>query len=312
MYQEINQQIEAARQKVFRRDKLNAMLTELRSQKKELEKRVEELKSSLDQENEDVERLEEKGLTHLFYSMLGKLGEQVEKERKEALAARLKYDQAVNELEQLEHQLKLLEEEFQEYKDSQRTYDNLFAKKKEHMLNSHSDTGEQILQLTEELGRAKNNISEIDEAIRAGEAVCSHIESALNSLDSAKGWGTWDMLGGGLVSDLMKHSHIDEAKEEAEVIQRMLSRFRAELADVRIQNEIHFETDGFGKFADFFFDGLIADWCMQSRITESQESFENVRRQVGIVLAKLSGMKDAEKSHIEGLQRKINEMIIRA
>ncbi len=240
MYQEINQQIEEARQKVFRRDKLNAMLNELRSQKKELENRVVELKSTLDQENEDVEKLEEKGLTHVFYSMLGKLGEQVEKERKEALAARLKYDQAVNELEQLDHQLKLLEEEFQEYKDSQRTYDNLFAKKKEHMLNSHSDTAEQILQLTEELGRAKNNQSEIDEAIRAGEAVCSHIENALNSLDSAKGWGTWDMLGGGLVSDLMKHSHIDEAKGEAEVIQRMLSRFRAELADVRIQNEIHF------------------------------------------------------------------------
>ena len=312
MYQEMNQQLEEAQQKVFRRNKLSAMLKELREQQRVLVDRVEELKTLLEKENEDVDKLEAKNLTHLFYSVLGKLGEQVEKERREALAAKLKYEQAVNELEQLRHQIKLLEEEFVEYRDSQRIYDSLFEKKKEHMLNSHSSTGEQILQLTEELNRAKNNQSEIDEAIRAGEAVSSHIDSALKSLDSAEGWGTWDLLGGGLVSDLMKHSHIDEAKGEADVIQRKLSQFRAELADVRIQNDIHFETDGFGKFADFFFDGLIADWCMQSRITESKDSFENVRSQVNSVLAKLSSMKNREKEHIEGLLRRINQMIISA
>lgn len=180
------------------------------------------------------------------------------------------------------------------------------------MLNSHSSTGEQILLLTEELGKAKNNLSEIDEAIRAGEAVSSHIDIALNSLNSAEGWGTWDLLGGGLVSDLMKHSHIDEAKGEAEVIQRQLSQFRTELADVRIQNDIQIETDGFGKFADFFFDGLIADWCMQSRISESKGSFESVKLQVNRVLTKLGSMKIAEKDHIDGLLKKINTMIINA
>jgi DNA repair exonuclease SbcCD ATPase subunit len=312
MYQEINQQLEEAQQKIFRRNKLSAMLEELRRQQKDLAKREMELKDILVKENEDVDKLEAKSLTHLFYSMLGKLGEQAEKEQREALAAKLKYDQAVNELEQLEQQIKLLEVEFAEYRDSQRTYDSLFAKKKEHMLNSHSSTADQILQLTEELGRAKNNQSEIDEAIRAGEAVCSHLDSALTSLDSAEGWGTWDLLGGGLVSDMMKHSHIDEAKNEADEIQRMLSQFRAELADVRIQNDIHFETDGFGKFADFFFDGLIADWCMQSRITESKDSFESVKSQVDSVLAKLISMKSMEKDHIEGLLKKINEMIINA
>ncbi len=312
MYQEINQQLEEAQQRIFRRNKLSSMLNELQGQQKELTKKMEELKNTLEQEMKDVDQLETKSLTHLFYSVLGKLGEQVEKERREALAAKLKYDQSVIELEQLEHQIKLLEEEFFEYKDSQRNYDSLFEKKKQHMLNSHSSTGDQILLLTEELGKAKNNLWEIDEAIRAGEDVSSHIDSAIKSLDSAEGWGTWDLLGGGLVSDLMKHSHIDEAKGEAEVIQRKLSQFRTELADVRIQNDIQIETDGFGKFADFFFDGIIADWCMQSRINESKGSFESVKLQVDRVLTKLGSMKMAEKDHIEGLLKKINTMIINA
>ena len=42
------------------------------------------------------------------------------------------------------------------------------------------------------------------------------LDSVLSSLESAEGWGTWDLLGGGLISDLAKHSHIDDAKVEAE------------------------------------------------------------------------------------------------
>lgn len=312
MYQDINQQLEEAQQKLFRRNKIVAMLNELREQQKDAVQREKKLMNTLEQEMRDVDQLEAKSVTHLFYSVLGKLGEQVEKERKEALAAKLKYDQTVLEVEQLSKQIQQLEEELVQYKDSQEMYDRLFERKKEHMVNSHSATGEQILMLTEELARVKNNQSEIDEAIRAGEAVCSHIDRALDSLNSAEGWGTWDLLGGGLVSDLMKHSHIDDAKSKADEIQQKLSQFRTELADVRIQNDIHFETDGFGKFADFFFDGLIADWCMQTRISESKDSFEDVKSQVNNVLAKLGNMKSMEQDRTRGILKRINDMIINA
>lgn len=312
MYQELNQQMEAAQQQIFRRKKLSAMLEELQRQQQELMIRIDELKNTLNKENEDVDKLEHQSISHLFFSVLGKLGEQVEKERMEALAAKLKYDQAVVEMEQLRGRIGLLDEEFARYRDCQRTYDALYEKKKEHMINSHSQTGEQILQMTEEMSRSKNNINEIEEAIQAGNEVLRHIDKALGSLDSAEGWGTWDLLGGGLMSDLMKHSHIDDAKGEADQIQSNLSQFRAELADVRIQNEIHFETDGFGKFADFFFDGLIADWCMQSRITDSKSSIENVKQQVETVLSKLSNMKIIEDVHQKEILGKINMMIINA
>ncbi len=312
MYQEINQQLETAQQQIFRRKKLNAMLEELHGRQKELADRVQELKNTMEEELEDVERLEKQSVVHLFYSVLGKLGDQVDKEQKEALAAKLKYEQAAGELEQLNGQVELLEEEFLQYKDCQRVYDRLYEKKKEHMLTSHSKTAEELMLLQEQFRVSENNRKEIEEAMNAGQDVLRHIEQALKSLDSAEGWGTWDLLGGGLISDMVKHSHIDEAKAEADLIQRKLSQFRTELADVRIQNEIHFETDGFGKFADFFFDGLIADWCMQSRITESAGSIENVRRQVNGVLAKLSSMAGIESARREEIQRKMNELIIRA
>jgi hypothetical protein len=312
MYTEINQEMEKAQQGMFRMNKINAILEELNKQQKSLEKKVAELKEILDKENIDVEKLENKSLAHLFYSVLGNLEERVEKEQQEVIAAKLKYDQAVADLEQVNDQITQLYTEQAQYRDCQYTYSNLYAKKKELLMASNSETANRLLDLSEQLNISKNNRREIDEAIHAGKRVENHLENAEKSLDSAEGWGTWDILGGGLLADMAKHSHIDDAKSEAERVQMSLMQFRTELADIKINNDIHFETDGFGKFADFFFDGLIADWCMQSRIEESLQSVSHVKNQVQQVLIRLNSMESTENARMEQIEKDMNELIARA
>lgn len=56
------------------------------------------------------------------------------------------------------------------------------------------------------------------------------------------------------MSDMMKHSHIDDAKNRLNNAQSLMRNFRTELADVNMNLDIHINTDGFMKFADFFFD----------------------------------------------------------
>ncbi len=312
MYSEMNQQMEEAQQGMFRLNKLNAMLEELKRQQKSLETKVMEQKEILDKENIDVEKLENKSLAHLFHSILGNLEERVQKEQQEALAAKLKYDQAVSELERVNYQISQLGSERVHYSGCENAYNILYAKKKELLLTSNSETANRLLELTEQLNVSNNNRKEIEEAIEAGQQVISHVDNAIDSLDSAEGWGTWDMLGGGLLTDLAKHSHIDDAKSEADETQMSLMQFSTELADIKINNQIHFETDGFGKFSDFFFDGLIADWCMQSRIQESLESVEDVKTQVEEVLSKLNSMERMEATHMEQIELEIKELIAKA
>jgi hypothetical protein len=309
MYEEINAQLEEAMQKVCRRRKLSSMLEELLEQQKMLKLKLEEHQAILKKENADVEQLEKKSLSHLFYTMLGKLGERVEEERKEALAAALKYDQAAAELTQVEDRIKEMRGELLQYRSCQNDYDNLYEKKREMILESHSEVGQKLLDLSSQLLGLKNNRKELEEAIAAGNEVMEHTNRALKSLDSAEGWGTYDLLGGGLLSDLAKHSHIDDAKAEAELIQTKLSGFRTELADVSIENGITFSMDEFGKFADFFFDGLIADWCMQSRIKESLDSVRNVRDQVQKVLDKLNRMKEDNLEKERNLEQETRGLI---
>ncbi len=312
MYAEINRRLEEAQQGIRRLRKIDSMLKGLRDEKLSLERRLSELKDILDKENLDVERLERKSLANIFYSVLGSLPEHVEKEKSEALAAKLKYDQAVLDLEDVKHEISRLNSERMKHMDCERMYERLYAQKRDMLMKSDPEKAQSLMDFSEQLNTSRSSLKEIKEAISAGRNVISSLDKALSSLDSAEGWGTWDMLGGGLISDLAKHSHIDDAKYEAEQAQALLRRFKAELADVRISEDICIETDGFAKFADFFFDGLIADWFMQSKIHSSQESVSRVKSQVEDVLSMLSHLENEEASSIEKLEKEINNLVTKA
>jgi hypothetical protein len=108
---------------------------------------------------------------------------------------------------------------------------------------------------------------------------------------------------------MVKHGHIDDARSYASDVQTLLNRFRTELADVKISSQIIIDIGGFTKFADFFFDGLISDWVVQSRIHESQESVDRVRDQVSSVLRKLEKMQDNDRMEISKLENELSNLI---
>lgn len=312
MYTEINRRLEEAQQGIRRLRKIDSMLKDLRSEQLSLECKLSELKDALDKEDLDVKKFEKSSLAGIFYSVFGNLEERVKKEKGEALAAKLKYDQAASDLEDVKNEISKLCSERAEYIDCGREYESLRAQKKDLLMQSDPKTAQRLLDLTEQLNTSKSDLKEIREAVSAGRNVLISLDNALSSLDSAEGWGVWDMLGGGLISNLAKHSHIDDAKYETERTQTLLRRFKTELADVRIDSDIYIETGGFAKFADFFFDGLIADWFMQSRIQNSRESVSQVRSQVQSVMSKLSRLEVQKSSSIGKLEMEINELIAKA
>ena len=59
----------------------------------------------------------------------------------------------------------------------------------------------------------KDKNTEIREAIDAGNRALSALEEAARHLQAARGLGLWDMLGGGFLSSLLKHSKMDDAQQ---------------------------------------------------------------------------------------------------
>lgn len=132
-----------------------------------------------------------------------------------------------------------------------------------------------------------NYEKEKQEAIDAGNKALRSLRKAQENLDSAKGWGIFDMLGGGFLSTMVKHSKVDQAKENMEQAKYDLRNFSKELNDVNIACNLNIETGDFLSFADWFFDGFIVDWMMQDRINQVSQQVEEAIRRVEDILRQL-------------------------
>ncbi len=128
---------------------------------------------------------------------------------------------------------------------------------------------------------------ELREAKLAGQEALDCLNRAADSLKSAGNWGIVDMLGGGLISTFIKHSKMNGAEELVQQARSALKRFQKELMDVETVEDFHIETGDFLAFADYFFDGIIADWLMQSRINDAREQVENARQKVMYIMRQL-------------------------
>ena len=125
------------------------------------------------------------------------------------------------------------------------------------------------------------------EAIEAGEKALESLQEAENCLSKARKWGVVDILGGGLISSLVKHSKMDDAQEYIEAAKEDLRSFRKELKDVQMISDINLETSDFLGVADVIFDGFLSDVFMQDRIKEAQVKLTETIGQVKYALRQL-------------------------
>lgn len=284
---------------VFKQKHIKAQLLDLQEQLDSLRKRVEELAEERQLELEDVERLERHNLSSFFYKITGKKTEKLDKERKEAYAAAVKYDAAVREQESIERYMKKCEMELAELTGCEQQYNDCLREKERFLKLEGGDAAKHILNLEKKIEYTRHQEKEIKEAVQAGKKACATAERILEFLSSARGWSTWDMLGGGMLADIGKYQELDQVQELVEELQEELHELKAELADVNVQADIQVKIDGFLRFADFFFDGIFADLAAREQIQLSLEQAQKTAGQLKTVLARLQVMQSMlEKDRI--------------
>ena len=125
------------------------------------------------------------------------------------------------------------------------------------------------------------------EAIEAGKRARLSLENAMGALDSARGWGIYDMLGGGFISTMIKHSKMDKASTYIEQAKADLSAFSRELGDIDGYTDVNLSTGDFWGFADWFFDDILTDWMMQGRINDARRQVQQAIYKVNEILNRL-------------------------
>ncbi len=309
---DINAELESISAQVVQKRRLTAALEALEKQLDMLKVRKDELALCFYKEKNDVEKLEGRSLNKLWLSLTGKLEEQQDAEQREAMAAGVRLDAVEKQIEALTQQKESVSRELSSLSGCERQYEALVVQKEAHLRNTDPAKAERFRVLDEAALKLDTLMKEIDEAERAGRAAKNQIGSIRSSLDSAENWGKWDLLGGGLISHAVKHSRLDDAQAGINHLQTLLDRFHAELADVRVSREMTAQIDGFLRFADWFFDGLIADWAVLSRIKDSQQQLSRVEGDVVKVLDQLCRMREETRRKRAELERERTALIVQS
>ena len=304
-----DEQLRQLQARCARKKKLEAAVEELRAQRDTYTAHAQELKQRFQEEQADVDRLEGRSLSTFFYNVIGKKDEKLTKERQEAYAARVKYDAAAGELAGIQEDLDRCQAELDALQDCEHSYAAVLQEKTQTVKAAGGDTAEKILKLEEREAYLDSQGRELDEACAAGEAALATADQIADSLRSAEEWGDWDIVGGGLISGMAKHRHLDEAQASVERLQSQLRRFKTELADVTITADFQVGIDGFLRVADYLFDGFFADWMVLDRIQQSRRQVQETKSQIRSTLDYLRTLVDQTAGERADVRRRIQELV---
>lgn len=292
---EISRALRQAHADQQRRRQLLAQREALAREYADRQARVQACKEVLAREDLDVERLERGGATRLLYQLLGKLEDKTEQERREAAAARLAYEASLRQLEEIAYEQTQLEEALQALADADARYAQYYALRRERLMQEQPALAEKIVQLTQVQQEADAQLREIAEAIEAGHLAREQLDRLEEALQKAGNWGVYDIIGGGMIADVIKHSHLDEAEQAGMALETALRRFRTELCDVKLSAQFEMRITGVDRGMDLWLDNIFTDWNMQARIRESQDSASAVREQLSQALERLYALEQTCK-----------------
>lgn len=290
-------------------DEINALSTKLNILTQEIKAK----EQVLQKEAKDVEQLTGKSLQSVYHKIRGNYDSQLKKEMQERHEAELQLDLKKQEHERLKLEIQNLQREQSRYHACQRNYDQLFQDRLNELISNNSPNPkakELLLGLQNDVETTIAQIKELEEAIRAGERVNASLNQACDHLKSASSWGTFDIIGGGLITDIAKHSKIDDARSSLAKTQRELRAFRTELADVSMNISISIDIGSFTTFADYVFDDIFSSISVKSKISDAQNDVSTALNQVRSTLILLARSKSEKNDYIENTLEQIKNIVI--
>jgi hypothetical protein len=309
MYQQLNDQIIQMKTNIRKKRKLEKQLVDYQQELILMEETIANLENRLKEEQKDVQKLEGISIKNFFSTITGTKYEKLDKENREVLAVQLQLEEAKKTKDDINASIMETNTKLKSVRHSEMEYEELLRSKEKMIQESDSLYADELYRLSEEEGDIEVYIREVKEAIHAGKNASQALQNAYQSLDDAKGWGTLDMFGGGMLSSAIKHDHMDKASDYIHLAQSRMRTFQKELLDIDDDVSVDLDVSGLLKFADFFFDGFIVDWMVQGRINDSREQVHNQLSKVNRILSELKRNLSDNQVKLTSIQTNRRELI---
>lgn len=122
-----------------------------------------------------------------------------------------------------------------------------------------------------------DRLKELKEARSAADMAIAKIDCGLNQLESASSWGILDILGGSLISSLVKRNKIGEANRSLDEISSSLKTLNKELSDVDRSLPDAIPDRLSDQVFDLVFDNFFTDFRVQGEIKENLIALKELR-----------------------------------
>lgn len=299
---EMNERLAELKVKIIEKERLKKTLKKAMEQRDAAENKMNNMRERLKKEKADVEKLEKLTISNFLHTVSGRKQEKYEKETEEFISIKVSFDSAAAEVDNLIKSIQKIKARIDGMGDVEQQYNRLIEEKERLLVNQSDGFKERLNNIINEETRLAAEGKEVIEAVRAGKEVLCSIDRVMENLNSAGNWGTWDVLGGGLIATMAKHSKIDEAQQEINNIRFLIKKFHSELEDIGREIDLSIEIGSFLTFADYMFDGLFADLAVQSKIRDAQKRVEDTRCRVEAVLKDLGDRLNRNHRRLEDLK----------
>jgi hypothetical protein len=250
--------------------------------------------TNLKKESRDVEKLQSESLATFIKQMMGHYDKKLDKELQEKLAAKVELDLSSALLVEAQKDLAAIQLASEETSSQISQLKGSLYSKDPHFRDKIAD---------EEINRAqlKQELIELDEASAAGDKVLAGISEALDDLESADSYSTWDMFtNSSFILDMLKYDKINTAEAKMNQMEKLLENYDKELKDLSLDTYLNYETfGGMSKTFDIFFDNFFSDWDTKEKIKRNSRMLKTLGSSVLDLQDKLEANKQELQRQIE-------------
>ncbi len=292
----LDQQLQAVYDEYNRKQKIKTHLQHLHVVIAQKEQELEMLAVILDQEQADLDALEGKNLYSIFQYLLGNKEEQLEKVKQEYLAAYVKYNALLSNLQDLQEERAVLEKTYSGLHAIDAQFE-LLMKQKLTLLNQGNKLPAGFDNLTEKIANFQSKIRELQLAIKKGVSAKKYLHKVMLGLQQIEHWGD--------VPPLEVPNRIDKKVERINkdiyVANNYLQKYEDELSDISdlFQLDYQREVNQLEFFLDQFIDCLITDWIVKHKIHNAFHLIMNIMDKITRIGEMMDYEIDKTKEYIQ-------------
>ena len=288
---------------VDRKKELDRDLPILCEKREALQREANRLKEQLGYEEEDVTRLESRTLYSLFFTLLGKKDEMLERELTEAEDAKAAYEAVAALLADTNATLSRMEHEANRLRNVEASYQRAIRESLASALQSEADPqkAESLLRLQTEYTRLEKNEALLKEAISEGKIAIQRAGFVMEALEEALTYHRADL-------EFAKYERLDEAQDRVTAFQIQVKRFCELIPELDIRVDLQVTSHGIDRFLDIII-GEGSNPHYPSRCRRAMYQTDDVAKYVRAAVANLEEKLEEYQTRRISTYKRIQELL---